>query len=102
MFKHCPRCDQIKDLSLFYKSGTLKMGVQVYCKECQNATDKKAREHRKTHGPTVYRDSKICNICKNKKPISQFGKRSDAADGKLSYCKPCWNEYVKRAQRKMI
>jgi hypothetical protein len=100
MSKKCPRCEQIKDFSMFYKSKRLKQGVQSYCKQCHTELDNLARQRRIDHGPTIIRDSKICKICNNKKPISQFGLRTNSADGKLSYCKPCWTEYVKKAKKK--
>jgi hypothetical protein len=100
MYKKCPRCEEIKDFSMFYKSKRLKQGVQSYCKQCHTELDNLARQRRIDHGPTIFRDSKICKICNNKKPISQFGLRTNSADGKLSYCKPCWTEYVKKAKKK--
>lgn len=104
MHKKCPRCNETKDLSMFYKSSRLKHGVQTYCKECQNDLDQIARQRRIDNGPTIIRHSKVCKICNNKKPISQFGTRTNSADGKLSYCKPCWTIYVKKAKarQKMV
>lgn len=102
MDKVCPKCKELKDTSLFYKATRQKSGVQVYCKQCQDSYDREARERRKKHGPSIQRDAKICRLCNNKKPISQFGRRTSSADGHLSYCKLCWTEYVKKAKKKMI
>lgn len=102
MNRVCPKCKESKDLSLFYKASRLKSGVQVYCKECQNSADKIARQRRREQGPTIHRDAKICCQCNNKKPISQFGVRRDSPDGHLSYCKPCWTDYVKKAKKRMV
>jgi hypothetical protein len=102
MYKKCPRCEEIKEFSMFYKSKKLKDGIQSYCKKCHDSLDAATRIRRMKSGPTIFRDSKICKICNNKKPISQFGKRTNSADGKLSYCKPCWTEYVKRAKKKTM
>lgn len=100
MLKTCPKCKQDKDTEDFYKLKKSKTGYQAYCKKCQNESDAKIRESRKTNGPTIIRDSKECQMCHNKKPISQFGLRKDSADWHLSYCKPCWTSYVKIAQKK--
>lgn len=100
MTKTCPKCNEIKDGEDYYKSKTSKTGLQVYCKKCQNELDAKASKRRKASGPTIIRQSKECQICHNKKPIGQFGIRRSSADGHLSYCKPCWIIYVKKAQAK--
>ena len=84
----------------YWKSNTHKFGVQVYCIECHKIKDKELRMRRRLYGPTVIKTQKVCNICNVLKPISQFGIRRDAADGRLSYCKPCWVIYIKKAQLK--
>jgi hypothetical protein len=99
--RRCPTCKETKPLTEYFKSVTTKTGVQGYCKKCQTVVDRKMRERRKLEGPTIIRQSKVCQICNNTKPVSQFGVRRDAADGLMSYCKPCWTIYVKNAQRKI-
>lgn len=100
MFKKCPRCQITKTEKDFWKSSRNNDGYQVYCIDCQKEKDKKQRERRRLLGPVISRDSKICNRCQTMKPISQFGIRRDSADGRMSYCKPCWVTYVKLAQIK--
>lgn len=96
--KRCPRCELIKPLDEYFKLARSKQGVQGYCKNCQKEQDKIARDNRKLNGPSIIRNSKECQICHNVKPIGQFGIRRDNSDGHLSYCKPCWTEYVKKAK----
>jgi hypothetical protein len=100
MTKYCARCKQDKTTDNFYKMSNVKSGLQSYCKQCQNELDKITRAKRRLSGPTVIREDKVCQICNSRKPISQFGIRRDSADGHLSYCKPCWTEYVKKAKIK--
>jgi hypothetical protein len=99
--RYCPKCQEIKLLDDYFKLTRSKQGVQGYCKACQKDMDKIARVRRKNNGPTIIRDSKECQACHNRKPIGQFGIRRDSADGHLSYCKPCWTEYVKKAKKKI-
>jgi hypothetical protein len=49
---------------------------------------------RKTTGPTIIRDHKHCGKCDTTKPIGQFYVRRSSADGRGSYCKPCWTKIV--------
>lgn len=98
--RYCPKCQEVKPLDEYFKLAKAKQGVQGYCKQCQKEIDKLARVKRRINGPSIIRNSKECQHCHNIKPIGQFGIRRDTADGHLSYCKPCWTEYVKRAQKK--
>lgn len=100
MNKTCPRCKETKSLDLFHNWYRSKDKRQTYCKECQKVMDKVQREKRKARGPIITRTDKICRICADKKPISQFGKKSTSNDGHIEYCKPCWTIYVKRAKQR--
>lgn len=100
MTKVCPGCKIEKPYDEFYKSNKLKKGIQPYCKICSNKTNKRVRDNWKENGPTIFRADKECQKCHNRKPISQFGTRRDSADGKLSYCKPCWVIITTNAQKK--
>jgi hypothetical protein len=71
------------------------------CKECCNIRYKKYVEKVKSSPAKITRTSKICQICKNEKPISQFGKANAKPDKHLSYCKPCWLVYVNKAKEKL-
>lgn len=100
MHKLCKTCNTNKSVDLFYKRTGVKGGLQYSCIDCQNKGDRYRREKRKITGPVIFPNDKICYKCKEKKPISQFGKKTNSLDGHLSYCKPCWTAYVKRAQSK--
>jgi hypothetical protein len=100
MNKLCIKCNISKHVDDFHKSSKLSDGRQTYCKSCLNAMNKVKYDERMVNGPTIHRDSKTCAKCKDKKPISQFGKRSGSPDGHLSYCKPCWTNMTKKAKAK--
>lgn len=96
----CPMCDEFKLLDEFHYSKRNINNRQYYCKPCQNNKSKIRREHRKIHGPSIIIDAKVCAKCKNKKPVSQFPIKRDAADGYVSYCKPCWLDVTRKAQKR--
>lgn len=100
MLKQCPKCKEVKNLDEYHYSSYTHNNRQGYCKVCMNAMDKIKREFRKANGPTIIKTNKICNRCKEDKPIDQFGLKRDASDGHLSYCKPCWVKYVRAIQIK--
>lgn len=100
--KYCRKCSTEKNRTEFYKSVRANDGLQKWCKPCQNAEDKRQRETRKDSPATKTRTSKTCNICKETKPVSQFGKKSQSADKLMNYCKPCWRKYVTQKKKNML
>jgi hypothetical protein len=97
---YCSQCDSMKSSDDFYVLRNSKSGYQKACKPCQLSYNKMHTEYIKIHGPTVVKTSKVCRLCDTQKPVSQFGKRNNKADGLMSYCKPCWVIYVKKAKNK--
>jgi len=97
---YCSQCDTMKTSDDFYVYRNSKSGYQKACKQCQLLHNKIHTEYIKRTGPTIVKTSKVCRICDTQKPVSQFGKRSCTADGLMSYCKPCWVIYVKKAKNK--
>jgi len=98
--KECRRCNTLLPYSDYYTAKGNKDGFQTWCKKCQLKVNKIHVQQRKDFGPSIFRDSKTCCTCLTKKPISQFTKKTSAADGYQSYCRPCWTSYVKKAKRK--
>jgi len=94
----CASCKESKPESEFHRSSAVKRGFQYYCKPCQNSKTEVRRKKRIANGPTIIRDSKVCQKCKNLKPISQFPNYKSSADGHISYCKPCWVTITQKAQ----
>lgn len=98
MQKHCKKCNTDKDTKDFYKLNSAKSGLQAYCIDCQNKTNREYVNFLKDNGPTLVKYEKVCKICNSRKPISQFGKKTSSSDGHLPYCKPCWIDYVNKAK----
>ena len=90
VMKLCKKCGETKEYGEFHKMTKSSDGLQHWCKVCLNSHNNLMIELRKKNGPTVTRTSKTCQRCKNLKPVSQFAKKTGAADGYVSYCKPCW------------
>ena len=43
---------------------------------------------------------KKCSKCGNKKPLTQFNRRTNTRDGLSSQCKDCLNRYAKERSNK--
>lgn len=102
MHKKCPRCQVVKEAKDYYYSSHTVSNLYVYCKPCCKEREREKSARRAITPPTIIRDSKVCNICAEKKPISQFGRNKNRADRHHSYCKPCWVLYVTKAQKRAL
>jgi hypothetical protein len=101
MNKTCTNCKAEKNISEYYKMTRSTDGLQKWCKVCMNEAYKKKSEERRMTGPSIVRDSKVCQDCNTRKPINQFYvKRAYSADGYGSYCKPCWVKRTVTSQKK--
>jgi hypothetical protein len=92
--KKCYKCKAEKPLDSFAKRVASEDGKQLWCKECMNRRNAELALQRTLNGPTIIRDSKMCNKCDTRKPISQFYIKRTSPDGRGSYCKPCWTKIV--------
>lgn len=100
MNKRCPRCKVVKEAKDYYYYARTANHLYTYCKPCCKERDREKSAKRALTPATIIRQSKVCNMCKQEKPISQFGKNTNRADRHHSYCKPCWVIYVTKAQKK--
>lgn len=98
--KFCKACETEKPLDQFYAMKHTKDKKQTMCKDCYRVYFKGWRASRKAVEPQVVVSAKVCFDCGLKKPISQFGVKSISRDKHNEYCKPCWRERNKIAQRK--
>lgn len=98
--KNCGHCNKILPLHEFNKNASTSDGYQAWCKACLSGANKKVYEKRKQDQRAIIRTSKTCLDCKQTKPVSQFGKKAQAKDKLLSYCKPCWTKRTQRSIRK--
>jgi hypothetical protein len=93
--KKCYKCQVEKSMDDFANRTKSPDGKQLWCKPCMNTFNQTRAQQRLEMGPSVIRESKICKICLHEKPISQFYVKRHAADGRGSYCRPCWAKRVK-------
>ena len=100
MLKRCPRCGETKDASNYYYAAYTINNLYAYCKPCCKERDREKSARRHKSPPTIVRQSKVCGLCNQEKPVSQFGYNRNRADRLHSYCKPCWVIYVQKAQKK--
>jgi hypothetical protein len=85
--KLCPKCEEIKLASQFYKVATRTDGLSGYCRTCQ-LRDAKSRysPHPRWRAPE---GQKYCPKCDTTKDLEAFGNNRAQFDGKQNYCKPC-------------
>ncbi len=96
----CSNCKTEKPISEYYNANNTKYGKQGMCIPCYKAYFKAWRASRNDKPQSVHVDSKVCLDCGLERPISQFGKKSTSLDKHNIYCKECWRQRCKGAQRK--
>lgn len=100
--KKCSNCLIEKSVTEFNVSKAGTDGFYNYCKPCAKAYYKAYNASRKDAEQSVWVDSKVCRECGLKKPISQFGLKSNLPDKHNIYCKPCnrSKSYASRSKAK--
>lgn len=107
--KQCNVCKQWKYENEFSKNKCSKDGLQSACKICQREQIRKSREKNRTTSPYIAQalirneqEQKQCSKCKQWKNESEFGKKTDSADGLNTICKSCQHDYdmARSEQRK--
>jgi hypothetical protein len=94
--KHCPKCNEDKDESEFYKSNKNKDGLYCYCKSCHKAVKEKSnkaymkknrakyREYSRIYNKEYYKDPKNkerkAELCKeyrknNPERFKEYGRK---------------------------
>jgi len=98
-YKICNKCEELKEVSHFFKRKTSKDGYRNDCKECSKLSDQKRsgkrREQRQDREITT-EGKKTCRICGIEKDLSEFHIKRGTLDGHRSECKEC----VKGIQKK--
>lgn len=80
--KHCPKCDETKNSSMFSKDSRKNDGLQGYCKQCKKT---QATKNSKEKVPL----KKTCRICEESKLISGYNKSLSGKYGLSNECKEC-------------
>ena len=86
MKKHCPACDQDKDLPAFSFDTSKADGRNVYCRRCRSARRPKSTAVRPRGRPR--RAVKVCTSCPETR-VSEFGVDRHRLDGLNGYCRSC-------------
>jgi len=108
--KRCIKCKKWKDESEFGKSRTKRDGLRIYCKDCENALERKRyRKNRKTireylryeerHRVVHGVKEKQCCCCKQWKYESQFYRKRSTKDGLAMECKECHRKHHERNRK---
>lgn len=94
MDKHCTKCGETKDITMFHANISTKDGRHGWCSICSNKT---RRERPKKHYPRS-EDNKKCGICKIVMSAENFWSDRIKTDGLAGDCKDCGRDrlYKKR------
>jgi len=98
-YKICNKCDELKEVSEFFKRKTSKDGYRNDCKVCANKLEFKRKDKRKEKRQSreiITEGKKVCRICELEKDMSEFHIKRGTIDGHRSECKEC----VKGIQKK--
>ncbi len=91
--KVCTVCGKELDFNFFSRRARSKFGFDSVCKECRSLEGKeKTKRNNFVPDLTI---SKICSICRELKPATEFYKFKNHADGLDSCCKKCTDKRKK-------
>lgn len=90
--KTCPRCEDEKPASAFYKVDYTGDALYPYCQDCATERKSEHRERLRQDGPEPP-EVKECGRCEEVKVASEFYRRRTSPDGLSYYCKPCRKDY---------
>lgn len=92
--KICVKCQFVKVLEEFPKKNQRKDGYDTQCKECVNLLNRE-RCAKKKKEQFDWPSSKVCNACKNGKPLEEFPVDNSGKYGRKGRCSICCNQYQK-------
>ena len=91
--KTCTRCGFWQPFGSFFRQARGYAGRNSRCKDCTLIYKRNFAERNSQIQKTVP-PSKVCNICRELKPIAEFGSMKTSPDGREYRCKPCQAERV--------
>ncbi len=94
--KHCPKCGEDKPVSEFWDKISTIDGLRVHCKVCMYEYNKPIMQAKRTIDRDNIPETKICSVCHQEKPASEFRKDGNYADGLLTHCRQCGIDLIKR------
>ena len=83
--KQCSTCKEVKSIDNYNVKTDSKTGYSARCKMC----DKKARKTITKRTPVTKEGVKVCNKCKEEKPLSAYPRNNARPDGLHPECKAC-------------
>jgi hypothetical protein len=86
--KRCTKCGETKTLDAFWKHRKGLHGRRSVCKDCCGDVNRAYRQ-RCSGSSAPIPESKLCKLCKLRKPSSEFSHSVERPTGLRSYCKPC-------------
>ena len=104
----CNKCNEIKNISEFYKVKKSKTGYRNYCKDCEkklvnehyyNNRERLNKLNCERNREKYGKDKLKCRTCKIIKPNTAFSISEKSANGYLRRCKECTDYYNTNKQR---
>lgn len=122
-YKYCSFCQKEHPINDFYKNKSASYGLEYYCKKYYEqkipnkikqtttpktgesiqkrgeSTDKGQKVSHRPLNPIVIKnglEGKICNLCKQWKPLSEYGNDSKGIGGKRARCKKCYKDMYQK------
>ncbi len=94
--KRCSKCDDIKEVTKFYKNKKIKCGYDSWCKECVD--NKKYQKSPKTieREELLKNSKKRCTNCKDIKSLDRFRSNKNVKCGYDSWCRECHKDNVRK------
>jgi hypothetical protein len=97
--KKCSKCNEILNISEFFKDKNKASGLSSQCKKCKCSKQKKLREKRKNSIINIPL-FKLCSHCQETKSSDEFNKTKSNKDGLAIYCRNC-NSNIEKKRRIM-
>src|SRR6478609_1262891 len=93
--QRCSTCNEVKELSEFYKDARKPLGVRVRCIQC-------SKSRIRTRPPPEILDPglKRCTKCKEVKPYEEFYTIKTIKSGLTPQCKMCHNQATKECNQR--
>lgn len=96
--KRCSDCGESKPRAEFYRSKCNGDGLRGTCKTCWLVACEKWRGENRSELREGVPPSqvKLCSVCGKEKPLSEFHRHKETADGRRGSCKACWLAATKK------
>ncbi|CAL8468286.1 g7826 [Coccomyxa elongata] len=99
----CGRCKQLKPGTYFNRSSSRKIGLQAWCKACDEEYKKQWREKVLELLPdrSANVEYKVCGRCHSAKPSKEFPRDNSTIDGLRHNCRQCKQKVKQLSYQRM-